>query len=458
LQGWGAPSVYVTVRPCRVADTRLAGGALAAGEARSFAIGGEGTDLSPQGGSALGCGIPLDSPLGVSAVLLDVVAVAPQGPGHLKVYSSNEPEPPTSVLNFAGGTTIANALPVSLDCGDPNDCGAPGFTARAQASGTHLVVDVVGYFGSTVTAQWPLRIHNVGSGGIHATTLPVGTSAILGAGLSQFTVGVQGTSDLGIGVFAQSEAGVPLSVQRSGAGKLVEFRSQQGADLGEIVVDGSGTVSYNAFTGSHYAWARGPLEPGMLVALTGENRRQPSGETVHGVRAAASDNDPAVLGVYSGRLDPARPEADFTANPALVQAVGNGDVWVVDTGSDLEPGDLLVSSTSPGDAMKAPPALERAFVVARVAERLRWAAVAPDAAGRRRARVAVLFEPGVRVSTAGLRGELAALPAQNAALASQLTAVLAELRSTAAARPVPAGLVAADGGRVPAPCPASATD
>src|SRR5712692_3734912 len=48
--------VYFPVTPCRLVDTRLAGGPIAAGFTRSFVMNGS---LTGQGGNASGCGIPV---------------------------------------------------------------------------------------------------------------------------------------------------------------------------------------------------------------------------------------------------------------------------------------------------------------------------------------------------------------------------------------------------------------
>jgi len=54
-----ADLVYTPVTPCRIIDTRLAGGAIGAGTTRSFLV--TGTDLSSQGGSGTGCNVPKGS-------------------------------------------------------------------------------------------------------------------------------------------------------------------------------------------------------------------------------------------------------------------------------------------------------------------------------------------------------------------------------------------------------------
>ena len=79
--------VFVPVRPCRVIDTRLAGGPLAPGEERQFVISGT-VGFEAQGGTPGGCGVPRSAIVrGATAVALNLVAVNPQGPGNLRAWA-----------------------------------------------------------------------------------------------------------------------------------------------------------------------------------------------------------------------------------------------------------------------------------------------------------------------------------------------------------------------------------
>jgi hypothetical protein len=147
----GASQVYTALAPCRIFDTRVANppGALAPGVAVAVNVV-QGTDLASQGGSGGGCGVPGygGSPTPTvpraKAVMLNFVAVAPQGPGHLTAWASGVP-PAASVLNYAAaaGLNIANGVVVPLD-----QDAIPGadFRLVAAVSATHVVIDVLGYF------------------------------------------------------------------------------------------------------------------------------------------------------------------------------------------------------------------------------------------------------------------------------------------------------------------------
>src|SRR5260221_9941756 len=91
-----ADLVYTLVTPCRIIDTRLIGGPIAGGTTRSFRV--TGTDLSAQGGSATGCGIPTGA---ATAAVINFVAVSPAGPGDLRITPFGTPMPTASILNYA---------------------------------------------------------------------------------------------------------------------------------------------------------------------------------------------------------------------------------------------------------------------------------------------------------------------------------------------------------------------
>ncbi|NBU34759.1 hypothetical protein EBS40_09135, partial [bacterium] len=102
-------------------------------------------------------------------------------------------------------------------------------------------------------------------------------------------------------------------------GTILDFRSGSTVQ-GTIAVSGS-TVSYNAFTGSHYGlFAPGTTATrGELVDLTGSNQyKQGSAEPYYGIARAATANSPNILGAYLGTTDPSTPAS--LDNPELIMA------------------------------------------------------------------------------------------------------------------------------------------
>ncbi len=193
----------------------------------------------------------------------------------------------------------------------------------------------------------------------------------------------------------------PVKVRRTGDdGALIAFFRENNY-VGNITVS-SGTVSYNSFTGSHLAWSDESIERGTLVTMTGANRHindDQDGEVVYGVVPSSAANDEACLGAYLARQEPSQPAGPD--NPDLIMAVGNGDMWVMEAGGDIRPGDYLISSDVPGCAMKDDPTrFPIGHIVARAAEGVDWATIQPTDGVVKRTRISVFFQNFVRHSQA----------------------------------------------------------
>ncbi len=135
---------FTPIPPCRIIDTRApVVGSLVAGTQRSFRARNSG-GFASQGGSATDCGIPPTA----GAVEMNFVAVGPSGPGDIRAFAYGGALPSASVLNYSNiaGLNVANGIaqPVCNPAG-PTPCNED-VTIQADASNTHLVVDVVGYF------------------------------------------------------------------------------------------------------------------------------------------------------------------------------------------------------------------------------------------------------------------------------------------------------------------------
>jgi hypothetical protein len=123
--------IFVPVTPCRVVDTRggapFTGGIYAAAESRDYQI----------NAAAAPCnGIPT----GVAAYSLNFTVTQALGSGFLAVYPrGGPPSPLVSTINYVAGQTIANAAIVPAD--------SSGFiTVVAGVSGTHVIIDINGYY------------------------------------------------------------------------------------------------------------------------------------------------------------------------------------------------------------------------------------------------------------------------------------------------------------------------
>ena len=133
-------SAFVGITPCRIVDTRASQGfsgefgppALAANADRTFQMTGATTGTLTQ------CGIP-DTAVAIS---VNFTVTGFGGPGDLRVFPAGSVAPLTGILNYSL-ENIANATTVPLG---PSGSGHKGITVHADNFGTHLILDVYGYY------------------------------------------------------------------------------------------------------------------------------------------------------------------------------------------------------------------------------------------------------------------------------------------------------------------------
>lgn len=129
--------VYTPVAPCRIVDTRVAGGQILASATRNF-VGFGVSSFASQGGSATNCGV---NPLAATAIAVNVTAVGPTAQSFTTVYPYNTTRPLAASINYNAGFNVNNALIVQT----PNPIAAFDFTIYSGAD-AHYVVDIVGFF------------------------------------------------------------------------------------------------------------------------------------------------------------------------------------------------------------------------------------------------------------------------------------------------------------------------
>lgn len=131
--------VYTPVTPCRILDTRVAGGAIAGDASRDFnAVVGAGGNFGSQGGSATDCGVVAD---GQAAVVINLTAVTPAGAGYATAYPFGTTRPLASSVNYAAGAIVNNAVVVKL----PTPLTTKDFTVYTFSTADY-VADIVGYY------------------------------------------------------------------------------------------------------------------------------------------------------------------------------------------------------------------------------------------------------------------------------------------------------------------------
>jgi hypothetical protein len=139
LGQFSADLVYTPVTPCRIVDTRNAGGPIAANTTRTFDV--DASNYATQGGFNGSCGIPFGV---ATAVAMTITVAKPTAVGFFKAWGLGA-QPVATVLNFGAGQTLANTTIVPVVPGAGND-----FSVYSSVT-AHLLVAVVGYFAAPVT-------------------------------------------------------------------------------------------------------------------------------------------------------------------------------------------------------------------------------------------------------------------------------------------------------------------
>ncbi len=240
----------------------------------------------------------------------------------------------------------------------------------------------------TSTTAGQVKADNTATSGILGIALTAKAAAASGT-VSVNIRPVNGHVDTTYSAFT-STASVVARFDRSNDGSVVEFASG-GVVQGDISIAGA-TVSYNAFTGSHYALSSGAVAAGEIVTNNGIAsylHGASAGEPLYEVSQTAVPNDPHVLGSYLQRREPSKPLG--VDNPDLITAVGNGDVWLVDNGQPVAAGTNLISSDVAGHAMADPGTYPVSHVFAKVAENVDWDGVTATIDGRKHRKVSVFY-------------------------------------------------------------------
>jgi beta-propeller uncharacterized protein DUF5122 len=123
------------VTPCRIVDTRLAGGAIPAGGIRSYNVWG---DVASQGGNSAGCPSPNGEPY---TVHINVTAVPVAGAGNLVAYPYGSTAPNASLVNYlSSAQNVANSGTIKTCFNCDKD-----INIKSNNGTTHVVIDVLGY-------------------------------------------------------------------------------------------------------------------------------------------------------------------------------------------------------------------------------------------------------------------------------------------------------------------------
>jgi M6 family metalloprotease-like protein len=128
--------VFAPVTPCRIADTRLVGGAIPPGGTRSYNVRGI---VATQGGNPVGCFSPSGEP---GAVALNVTAVPVANSGNIVAFPFGSAPANASLVNYrVGAQNIANSATVKTCFNCVKD-----INIQSNFGTVHVVIDVMGYY------------------------------------------------------------------------------------------------------------------------------------------------------------------------------------------------------------------------------------------------------------------------------------------------------------------------
>ena len=149
LGGGTSELKFIPVTPCRLVDTRSAGGKFSPNQTRSYDVRGSGSTFAAQGGKSGGCGIPAS---GVFAIELTATAVAATGNGFLRIFPESMPN--ATFMNTTAAFNVSNSGTVGL-CGvaAPFCLVNKDISVKNFTSSTDLVIDVQGYYLQPMAAQ-----------------------------------------------------------------------------------------------------------------------------------------------------------------------------------------------------------------------------------------------------------------------------------------------------------------
>ncbi|HEY1206350.1 MAG TPA: protease pro-enzyme activation domain-containing protein [Bryobacteraceae bacterium] len=323
--------LFVPVTPCRVVDTRNAGGpfggpTMTAGSSRSFSI--------PQSG----CNIP-----GTAAAYSLNVTVVPQGSlSYLTLWPTGQNQPFVSTLNSSGGIVTANAAIVPAGTG--------GAVSVYVTGTTDVVLDIDGYFsnapgGAAFYDATPCRVADTrnANGSLGGPAMSAGqtrafpvlsSSCNLPSAASAYSMNVTVVPSAALGYLTTWPTGQSqpfVSTLNSSTGKVVAnaalVPAGAGGDISVYVTDMTNVIldanGYFAAPGSSGALSFYPVTPCRVADTRNANGpfggpSVPGGGTRSFTVPASVCNIPATAQAYSLNVTvvPQGPLYYLTAWPA----------------------------------------------------------------------------------------------------------------------------------------------
>lgn len=134
-----ADLVFVPITPCRILDTRVAGGTIAGNTVRNFDVTGIG-NYSVQGGVAGDCD-GTGAAGSFAAAAINFTVVGPVAAGYVTAFPYLATQPLAATVNYVAGDIRGNMAIIKLD----QSAALEELSVYTLAT-THLVGDMIGYF------------------------------------------------------------------------------------------------------------------------------------------------------------------------------------------------------------------------------------------------------------------------------------------------------------------------
>jgi hypothetical protein len=166
--------------------------------------------------------------------------------------------------------------------------------------------------------------------------------------------------------------GIIVGSGGTGTTTLIQFRNNSNTIVGSITQNGT-AVSYGAFTGEH---------PGLIVELDKDytygcvvkidSINNVGRNIFYTVSKTSSSYDKRVMGIFAG-IESLNLESDSNFSGSYsIYSLGDGHIMVCNEGGDIQIGDYLCSSNTPGVAMKQNDDLLHSYTVAKASENVSW--------------------------------------------------------------------------------------
>jgi hypothetical protein len=166
-------SVFVPITPCRIADTRIAGGAIGNGLTKAFYVRGT-TGFNTQGGKVGGCGVP-SSATGVTANV--TIPSVSSGGGYMIGWPYGATRPNTNFVTYPTSQTVTVNPTFALTPGGSD----PSLAIYNHGHSAYVVMDVTGYYAPQLSGMV------TSSGGIYNNSGRILSTAHVGTGIYKVT-------------------------------------------------------------------------------------------------------------------------------------------------------------------------------------------------------------------------------------------------------------------------------